>query len=194
MVYEKSALAAIVSFLQRANPFYLDISQQPEYRVVAQLYEEILNNVIRVVCRLVTPKETDTAWIKKEHLSELIYSNFLISIPMLLDLIIAVGDVDAHNLSLLSRFFQTLFNLEEKYRNDLLAALAYFRTAFRTIQTQSENEGFDGAGGGAIDYNLETPYDDVVFYTLDCAYTLSILFEVCPDVQSLCYDIKLAQR
>ncbi|XP_053949025.1 activating signal cointegrator 1 complex subunit 2 [Anastrepha ludens] len=194
MVFQKTALAAVVSFLQRSTPFYLNVwTQLVSQQTIIDLYEQILQLVLRIVCRLITNRESDEAWLTIEHQRELIYKNFLISVPMLFDLLMAVGDADAQNTAVLRRIFDSILRIEPNYKKDLLAASAFFRTAFRSIQTQAENEGFEGAGGGDLDENAETPYDDVALYTLDCAYSLSVLLEVCPEVQSMCTEIKLGQ-
>ncbi|XP_017486400.1 PREDICTED: uncharacterized protein LOC108374878 [Rhagoletis zephyria] len=194
MVFQKTALAAVVSFLQKSTPFYLNVwSQLVQQKTIIELYEQILELVLRIVCRLITNRESDEAWLTIDHQRELIYKNFLISVPMLFDILMAVGDADAQNTAVLRRIFDSLLRIEPNYKQDLLAALAFFRTAFRSIQTQAENEGFEGAGGGDLDESAETPYDDVALYTLDCAYSLSVLLEVCPTVQSICAEIKLGQ-
>ncbi|KNC23734.1 hypothetical protein FF38_01210 [Lucilia cuprina] len=193
MVFQKSALGCIVSFLQKATPFYINICSQPPTDNVQADYETLLNLVLRIICRLLTPKESADCWLKKDDMRELIYKNYLISVPMLFDLLVAVGNASPENAAILQRIFDTLLSIEPNYKKDLIAALNFFRAAFRSIQTQTENEGFEGAGGGLPDDTCETPFDDVALYTLDCAFTLSVLLDVCPAVRSLCGEIKLGQ-
>lgn len=193
MIYQKSALGSVVSFLQKATPFYINICTNTPSDDTQDLYETILNLILRIICRILTPKESADSWLKKDDLRELIYKNYLISVPMLFDLLVAVGNANPENSSILHKIFDTLLNIEPNYKKDLMAALAFFRAAFRSIQTQTENEGFEGAGGGLPDDSCETPFDDVALYTLDCAFTLSVLLDVCPAVRSLCGEIKLAQ-
>lgn len=193
MVFQKSALGCVVSFLQKATPFYINICAEPPTEQDQDLYETLLNMILRIICRLLTPKESAESWLKKEDMRELIYKNYLISVPMLFDLLVAVGNATADNAAILQRIFSTLLNIEPNYKKDLIAALNFFRAAFRSIQTQTENEGFEGAGGGLPDDSCETPFDDVALYTLDCAFTLSVLLDVCPAVRGMCGEIKLAQ-
>lgn len=192
MIYCKPALAAIVQFLQRATPFYIDISTFPNN--IVEQYDKLLLLVLRIICRIITNKESEEAWINKEHLRELIYSNYLISVPMLFDLLVAVGNASPENAAILRKIFQTLLQIEPQYKQDLNAALAYFPTAFRSIQTQTENEGCEGAGGGIDLDNSETPYDDVVRYCLDCSYSLSVLLDICPLAQTLANEMRLGQK
>ena len=193
MIYCKNALTAIVQFLQRATPFYIDMSTFPMH--IVEKYDQLLVLVLRILCRVITNKEAADAWITKEHLRELIYGNYLLSVPMLFDLLVAVGDATAQNAAMLKRIFETLLQIEPNYKQDLQAALSYVPVTFRTIQTQTENEGCEGAGGGAdLENDLETPYDDVARYCLDCAYSLSVLLEVCPLVRTLAVEMRLGQR
>lgn len=193
MVFQKSALVCVVSFLQKATPFYINICSEPPSDYVKGLYETLLNLVLRIICRLLTPKESSESWLKKDDMRELIYKNYLISVPMLFDLLVAVGNAMPDNAAILHKIFDTLLSVEPNYKKDLMAALNFFHAAFRSIHTQTENEGFEGAGGGLPDDNCETPFDDVALYTLDCAFTLSVLLDVCPAVRSLCGEIKLGQ-
>ncbi|XP_037936371.1 activating signal cointegrator 1 complex subunit 2 [Teleopsis dalmanni] len=192
MVYKKDALNAILQFLQKATPFYIDFKKD-EANDNIELYEENLSLVVRIIYRILTNKESDKYWITNEVHSDLIYKNFLISVPMLFDLLIAIGNADLDNVDLLRNIFKQLIEIQPKYKLDIVEALRYFSNAFQSIQTQTENEGFDGAGGGELDEGTETPYDDVVLYTLDCAYSLSVLLEVYPEARQFCYEHKLGQ-
>ncbi|XP_005189372.3 activating signal cointegrator 1 complex subunit 2 [Musca domestica] len=193
LLYQQSALGAIVSFLQKATPFYINVFTELPATEVQELYEYILNLILRIICRVLSPKESNESWIKKEDLKMLIYENYLVSIPMLFDLLVAVGNGTQENIDLLKKIFDTLLLLQPNYKKDLQHALTYFRVAFRSIHTQTENEGFEGAGGGLPDESCETPFDDVVLYALDCAFTLSVLLDVCPVAKEICLEIKLPQ-
>lgn len=186
-------MGAIVSFLQKATPFYINVFTDLPSVYVQDLYEEILSLILRIICRILSPKESSDSWIKKEDFKNLIYQNYLISIPMLFDLLVALGNASHENTELLRRIFNTLLSIEPKYKKDLQQALSFFRVAFRSIHTQTENEGFEGAGGGLPDESCETPFDDVALYALDCAFTLSVLLDVCPVAKQICGEIKLAQ-
>ncbi|XP_055844123.1 activating signal cointegrator 1 complex subunit 2 [Episyrphus balteatus] len=187
MIHQDAAMNAVLSFLIKATPFYIDLSSLPSDKRVTILYSDVVAAVVRVICRIITNKETDEEWISKDQLKSLIYSNFLISIPMLFDLIIALGD---SNMSILKKIFDTVFRIEPKYKDDLTIALQYLITTFETIKQQAEND--ENVGGN--NENLETPYDDLVLYTLDCVFTLSILLEIYPDARKICCDINLGQR
>lgn len=56
MVYEESSMAAIVTFLQRANPYYIqhDTDQDTDTHDATVLYGQLLDLVVRLVMRLCT--------------------------------------------------------------------------------------------------------------------------------------------
>ncbi|XP_017009227.2 activating signal cointegrator 1 complex subunit 2 [Drosophila takahashii] len=196
MVYEESAMAAIVTFLQRANPYYRqpEASRDSELEAAYLLYNQLLDLVVRLVMRLCTGEESDSEWISPQQHGSLLYSNYLISVPMLCDLLIAVGDAEATNVELLRQIFEKVLRLQPEYRKDMKEALVFYESAFLSMQIQVENEGCEGAGGGApLDADLETPYDDVVLFALDCAYTLRLLLLLCPELLETIEQLRLAQ-
>lgn len=112
----------------------------------------------------------------KEHLAELIYSKYLISIPMLFDIIVAYG---RPNSALIHRIFKTVFTIEPKYADDLKQSLKYIKNVFEIVQQK-------------IDENDDkTSFDELTTYTLDFAATIGILLEVYPDICEMCLDVKL---
>ncbi|KAL9898829.1 activating signal cointegrator 1 complex subunit 2-like [Glossina fuscipes fuscipes] len=191
----KGVLTAVNSMLQNSVPFYVNILSVNISESVKRLHDDVLNLIIRIILRILTRKESAECWIEDDDLAELIYGNYLISAPMLFDLIIAVGNNSSENTALLRKIFAILLGLEPKYKHDLRVSLQFLKTAFRSIQTQTENEGFEGAGGGAsLDAMLDTPFDDVALYALNCSFTLSVLLDVCPDARFICEDEKFPQH
>uniref|UniRef100_A0A1B0ACN2 CUE domain-containing protein n=1 Tax=Glossina pallidipes TaxID=7398 RepID=A0A1B0ACN2_GLOPL len=195
MIYQtEGILASITSYLQNSVPFYVNILRVNIAASVKRLYDDILNLIIRIILRILTRKESAECWIESDDFPDLIYGKNLISVPMLFDLIIAVGNNSSENTAFLRQIFATLLGLEPKYRHDLRVSLQFLKTAFCSIRTQTENEGFEGAGGGAsLDAVLDTPFDDVALYALNCSFTLSVLLDVCPDARFICEDEKFPQ-
>ncbi|XP_017028989.1 activating signal cointegrator 1 complex subunit 2 [Drosophila kikkawai] len=202
MVYEESAMAAVVTFLQRANPYYMQAEpgkadspeREKDLQSATELYGQLLDFVVRLVLRLSTSKESTSEWISPQQHSNLLYSNYLISVPMIFDLIIAVGDAEPSNMELLRQIVGNVLRLQPEYRKDLKEALLFYESAFLSMQIQVENEGCEGAGGGApLDADLETPYDDVVLFAMDCAYTLRLLLLLCPELVEVIEQLRLVQ-
>lgn len=61
LVYEPDYIATIVSFLQEAVPAYIPIASLTSDERVIELYSTIASNVITVLCRMVTNKETEAS-------------------------------------------------------------------------------------------------------------------------------------
>lgn len=197
MVYEESSMAAIVTFLQRANPYYIQQDTDPDKATqeAIELYGQLLDLVVRLVMRLCTSQESDTEWISPKQHGSLLYTNYLISLPMLFDLIVAVGDAEPSNIDLLRDIIESVLRLQPDYAKDMKEALAFYENAFLSMQIQVENEGYEGAGGGApLDAELETPYDDVVLFAMDCAYTLHLLLLLRPELVEILEELRLVPR
>jgi hypothetical protein len=77
---------------------------------------------LTILCRLITNKESDKEWITRQHLADLLYNKFLISIPMVFDMLVAYG---RENHLVLGKFLEALFKIEPKYMNDLKLALQF---------------------------------------------------------------------
>ncbi|EDW07667.1 activating signal cointegrator 1 complex subunit 2 [Drosophila mojavensis] len=198
MVYNKATKACLLAFLQGCNPCYRPRSHENESsdeQVNAlAFYEHLLNLAVRVVMRLLTSNESPTEWIKPEHHSNLLYNHYLMSVPLLCDLVIALGDVDEQNVKTLQNIFDTLVRIQPKYKRDMMEGLSFFEDAFLSMQIQVENEGCEGAGGGPpLDPNADSPYDDVVVFALDCAYTLRLLLQYSPSLFVVCEELKTVQ-
>lgn len=114
---------------------------------------------------------------------------------MLFDLIVAVGDAEPSNIDLLRDIIERVLRLQPDYAKDMKEALAFYENAFLSMQIQVENEGYEGAGGGApLDADLETPYDDVVVFAMDCAYTLHLLLLLRPELVEILEELRLVPR
>lgn len=178
MVYDPGCIASVISFLQDATPFFTPISTLTSNARISNLYKQCLDSVLKVIFRLVTQKETETEWVAKDHLSKLLYSNFLISIPVIFDILIAYGRT---NRALLQELLTQIFTLDYRYGDDLKVALQYLKKSFHSVQEK-------------IDENdAKANFDDLAVYALDCAATIGILLEVYPDAVQFALDIQLEQ-
>ncbi|XP_055617579.1 activating signal cointegrator 1 complex subunit 2 [Toxorhynchites rutilus septentrionalis] len=179
LVHNAGAIESVISFTQSAIPYYLSgvVRSSPN---VFPLYSAALRRVLQVICRMITQHESDQCWIGKEYMGELLYKHYLISIPLLFDLLPVYGRENKHVLTLM---LQTVFKLQPKYRQDLRVALQYLQSTFKTIQLQIETDRIDG--------NVATvgTLNDLAVYTLDCCSTLSLLVELYPEVRPLCSEL-----
>lgn len=147
LLYERQCMESIISFLQEAIPYYIPLITVTRDEQILEVYGKILRNVLTIICRIITNKESETEWITKDHLKELLYSKFLISVPMMFDLVVAYGP---SNIGIITKIIQTISKIEPKYKNDLKLSFKFLQKAFKIIQKKAENE-------GVADDNVENP-------------------------------------
>lgn len=63
VVFEPDYIATIVSFLQEAVPAYIPINSLTSNEQVIDLYTKLANNVLTVLCRMVTNKESEVRFL-----------------------------------------------------------------------------------------------------------------------------------
>lgn len=201
MIYQHSIRLSIASFLQRAVPVYLYENFQVLPKEIEEIYENALCLVIRIIFRLLTSKESSNDWIEKDHHLAIINKHNLLTVPMIFDLMIAIGNVknSDNKESLMGKLLKKYLKLMGDIINyDLQVSVNFFSNAFRSIRTQVMNEGCEGAAGGVLpDENssvLETQFDDVTYFTLDCVYTLNLLLELWPSARDLCNEFNLSYQ
>lgn len=178
MVYDPGCLTIVTSFLQEATPFFMPIATLTTDQRVLALYKQCLDYVLKIVFRLVTHRESETAWIRHDHLAELLYPNFLITIPIVLDILIAYG---RSNAALLQRLLTQIFAIDPRYRADLTEAMAYLKRSFTSVQEK-------------VDQNdALTDFDDLALYTLDCSANICMLLEMLPEAIDVALELQLEQ-
>lgn len=59
LVFEPEYIASIVSFLQEAVPAYIPITSLTTNQQIIDLYTNVANNILTVLCRMVTNKESE---------------------------------------------------------------------------------------------------------------------------------------
>ncbi|XP_059618286.1 activating signal cointegrator 1 complex subunit 2 [Phlebotomus argentipes] len=181
MLFDSEAINSITSFLQESTPCYLPLPTITSNQEIIGLYARILQKVLAVVCRLITNKDSDTEWISKQYLATVIYSNYLISIPLFFDLLTTYGRT---NGGILEKIFENIVKIEPKYLSDLEQALRFIQKSFATIEEQ--------LGKGSASETVQL-LNDLCLHTLDCATSLSILMDVCPASRDICVKINMEQ-
>lgn len=111
------------------------------------------------------------------ELGDIIYTNYIITIPMAMDMLIAYG---RSNIGALSELFNRIFSFNENYISDIKTALRDLAKSFQIIQEK-------------CDENDEKTFDDLATFTLDCCATIGILLTVYPPARQYALDIKLEQ-
>ncbi|XP_061719107.1 activating signal cointegrator 1 complex subunit 2 [Cydia pomonella] len=192
VLYHPQCMDSLVSFLQEASPPYMP---PHESRDVQKLYSEIRRLILVVFSRLITNKESKSQWISKEYMADLIYDNFVFTIPILWDTCLVYG-VD--NTRHVSRVLESVFTLQPRYEADAAAAVAFVNEAFKYIILQVNKDydaveppnlpkTFEGFGEikrppntkeqGPLTFSI---LKDLVIHLLDMAMTLRIFLEAYP--------------
>lgn len=114
----------------------------------------------------------------KEQLADLLYDKFIITVPMIFDLLVIYGP---DNSQIVRRIIETILKIQPKYRNDLKDGLNFLALTFNTIQDK-------------VNENNPDMYEDLTMYLLDCSYTIYSLVTVLPDTIDICHEIQLEQK
>lgn len=186
MLYNKDFLNPLLYFLQESTPFYLPIKTVVgDNEAVVELYEKVCRNALIFVCRLITNRESDTEFMSKEKQAEIIYSNFIISIPMLFDMIALYG---YSNKIMLQKIIDTLLKMEPKYSTDLKVGIKFILSTFETMKKQLEEADSDNR-------ELFKRYEDLSMYLMNIAVTLNLIIDLAPnDVKAYCSrDLRIEQ-
>ncbi|CAG9564867.1 unnamed protein product [Danaus chrysippus] len=197
ILYHPQCMDCLISFIQEASPPYLPVHECGDVRII---YEDIRRLVLIVFSRLVTNKESKNQWMTKEYLGDIIYNNFIFTIPVLWDLCLTYGVDNARHIS---KMVETVFTLQPTYNTDTLLALTFVQESFKYIIMQvnkdyeSEEppnlpETFKGfgeirrpSGNKSHDKLTFNVLRDLVVHMLDTAMTLRIFVEVYPKAAEL---------
>lgn len=179
VVFDSNAIQAVLSFLQEATPSYTPITTATSNENVLKLYGTVLKNVVTIVCRLITAKESDVDWITRDSLADLLYSNYLVSIPMIFDLAVALGP---ENHVVLNKVITQMIKIQPKYQNDLMNGLEYIQASVRSVEDQAQTMIQKEIDGNPADsHGIEM----LALYTLDCVVTLSVTLEAFSEAKEM---------
>lgn len=181
MVFDPACHAAIVSFLQEAQPFYTPLHTITTDPNVRQRYSSCLMLTMRCLCRLLVARESPIAWIAPEHHAKLVYANFLVTVPVCFDALLACG---RSNRALLSRLIGRVLAIDRRYQGDLRGALVHLKQQLLAMQ-----ERIDDAGANATDAERA----DLAAYALDCAATAAVLLDCSPEAVRAAGEVQLEQ-
>lgn len=152
---------------------------------VLEMYDKICRNALVIVCRLILSRESDEEFMTKEKHAEILYQNYLISVPLLFDMIALYG---YDNKSLVQKILNGILKIEPKYINDIKSGIKYIQSTFVAIKKQC-------ASIEEENRNLLEKYEDLCLYLMNVSVTLNILIELVPiEVKIYCSrDLHLEQ-
>lgn len=165
MVYDPHCITSVVvSFLQEALPFTTPLADLTTDTRVTRLYQQVFDLELKIIFRLSTDRESDDDWIRTDHHAKLVYDNFLLTVPIVFDLLITYG---RSNSAVLTQLVERIFASNSRLQEDLKEALAFMKQSFTSVQDRlNENS------------TQDNELADLAAFTLDCASTVALLLEV----------------
>ncbi|XP_020290322.1 activating signal cointegrator 1 complex subunit 2 isoform X2 [Pseudomyrmex gracilis] len=184
IVFNTAIIDTLVSFLQEAPPFYA-LENFPTIRRVRENLEKLRYSVLMIFARLVTNKESPTEYMNNAFLGNLLYDNYIFTIPIIFDLCQLYG---RENAKVMQKILQCLFDLQPMYNDDLQKSVPCLISALENVERRFDNSSIYGTEAVALSeqrnsidmtlYNLE----DVILYILDVSSTLTVLLRIYPSV------------
>lgn len=104
-----------MSFLQEAPPFYA-LENFPAVPEMREALEKLRYNVLMIFVRLVTRQESLTEYMHHSYLGNLLYNNYIVTIPIIFDLCQLYG---RENDKLIEKILRNIFSMQNMYNDDL---------------------------------------------------------------------------
>lgn len=180
IVYNTSIMDSLVSFLQEAPLFYA-LENFPNEPGMFETLEKLRYNVLMIFARLATNKESSTEYMNRPFLGNLLYDNYIFTIPIIFDLCQLYG---RENAKVIEKIIYSIFTLQPMYNDDLKKSVMCLIKAFENVERRFKDR-LDSAteavalterANDSIEmtlYNLE----DLILYILDVSSTLTILLK-----------------
>lgn len=188
VIYDQSVAQIISSFLQEAVPCYTPISEQITNQNVLKLYSQLMKDIVALICRLITAKENENDWISNEFLGDLLYSKYIVSIPMVVDLIVTLG---IQNHVVLNKILTKILKIQPKFMNDLKCMLEYIQTSMKSVHDQTIvlNQQDEIENIHPTDIH---GYEMLCLYILDFTVTLNALFEISLQAKEIAINLNMS--
>jgi len=105
----------LVSFLQEAPPFY-SLENFPAEPKMLEALENLRHNILIVFARLCTNKQSPAEYMNRPFLGNLLYDNYMFTIPIIFDLCQLYG---RENPKVVEKIIDSVFSLQPMYNDDL---------------------------------------------------------------------------
>ncbi|XP_067006112.2 activating signal cointegrator 1 complex subunit 2 isoform X1 [Anabrus simplex] len=181
IVFDQAAMDMVLSFLQDSYPFYM-ISEFPCDEEMWKMYQNIHRLIFLIINRLATHTESKTDYMTPKLLGELIYNNYIFTIPVLIDLCLIYGQ---ENRQQLMKIINTVFEVQPQYQCDLAKSIGYFTQALLgvgmrlDVPLQSAAEVPTRLKSTKNRLTVET-LTDLINHVLDSAISISSLLDIYP--------------
>lgn len=181
IIFNPSILNTLVSFLQEAPPFYA-LENFPADML--QLLEILSRYVLITFTRLITNKENSKEYMGRPFFGNLLYENYIFTIPIIFDLCQFYG---RENPKIMEKILNCLFILEPRYNNDLQKTIPCLIEALEDVERKFDhcsihtNAAISTNSMKLTLFNLE----DMILYILDISSTIEIFLKNYPSAANV---------
>ncbi|XP_046674784.1 activating signal cointegrator 1 complex subunit 2 [Homalodisca vitripennis] len=197
-IYNSHSLDGLSSFLQNAPPFYLR-DQIPQDRDILKALKKVQELMFLVLMRLTKTKESEMAWMKKTTLGSILYNNFIISLPQLMEVSVIYA---SDNFKDVTELIDRVFEAQPKYMNDLEKSVPFICEVMdKSVQYNPKTkdyslEYFQDLKTHLIsaDMNEEPAQLKLIYLVLDISCSLATFLEVCPQAGIVFHEQQLEHR
>jgi len=162
IIKSKKPVLCLTSFLQEAPPVYCD--------KIAPKSEKILNKLGKLVfviyLRLSTSKEDESNFITPRVFGDLLYDNFIFTVPSLLDICAIYGDTNRRQVETI---IKDVTSIQPKFLLDFAMAEPHLINVIQNMESLIESDGKNILG-----------LKDVVVHAYDAILTMRMLVEILP--------------
>lgn len=121
MIFKKEIMDMITSILQDV-PTYYNLDKLPDDQEMKDLLKKLMRNVVVIFGRLAIGKESPSEFMAPEFQKELLYNNYMFTIPIIFDLCQHFG---RENDKMLDKMLSHLFALQPSYMYDVETSISF---------------------------------------------------------------------
>lgn len=186
VLHNSAIMEMLISILQEAPPYYA-LDDFPSAQEIRELLNNLRHYVLLIFARLVTNKESPTEFMTRSYHGNLLYDNFIFTVPIILDLCQHYG---RENKKTVDKLLKSLFTLQPLYMDDFEKAVKFLLRVFSNLETRFEETPNDVLilTEGVIKDSKEISLpvlEDLIVHILDVASNLTIFLENYPPATEL---------
>lgn len=181
IIYSEQTLDVISSFLQDSPPYYV-LEEFPQDEEMWNTFQKTHYLVFLLLNRLATYKESETEFISPEYFGNLIYDNYVFTIPMILDICMLYG---RENRAQVLQIIDTIFQVQSKYQEDLVKSVQFICKVFRYIEHKFGGQKLPEGEVMKLSKRSNRQeemtlfeFKDMVLHVLDSATNLSLFLDI----------------
>ncbi|CAG2121998.1 unnamed protein product, partial [Medioppia subpectinata] len=131
LIYERSFQISLESYLGSA-PRDHELYNSLITNQMKTCLKRVHNLVFRLYLRICSFFETKTNYISENTFGALLYDNYLIDFPKMIDLSVLYVNTECHQL--LAQMLSTVIGCQPRFEEDLLKGCAHFKEMFNSIE------------------------------------------------------------